>query len=423
MDSTLWAIVDTAAVVTVIALLLANVQRPERRLKHRPDRLYGSDAPDFRRAIGSLLGPAVVGGNRIRTLQNGDAIFGTMLDAIRRAEQSVTFEQFIFRDPIAIDFCNAMSEAAGRGVQVRVLLDWVGAKEMDAHALQCLRDSGAEVELYHQPKLRHLGRINNRTHRKLMVVDGRVGYTGGACVGREWTGHAQDPQHWRDTHYEVHGPVVAQMQSAFVDNWIKTTGTVLHGDRYFPALCKEGEAEAQMLLSSPAGGANSMHLMMLLALTAAQRTIDLENSYFVPDELTMQALLAARRRGVRVRVVTPNRHTDAKIGRWATHGLLQPLLSAGAEVYEYQPTMIHCKVLVVDGRWVTVGSANFDNRSFRLNDEANLTVFDEGFAGEQIAMIETDLEHCERIQPGRWKRRPFGQRIYERTALLLRSQL
>jgi cardiolipin synthase len=256
-----------------------------------------------------------------------------------------------------------------------------------------------------------------------MVVDGRLGYTGGACVGREWTGNAQDPEHWRDTHYEVEGPVVAQMQSAFVDNWIKTTGTVLHGERYFPELRRVGDVEAQMLLSSPAGGANSMHLMMLLALTAARRSIDLENSYFVPDELTMEALLAARRRGVRVRIVTPNRHTDAPWGRWATHGLYQPLLDAGVEIFEYQPTMIHCKVLVVDGHWTSVGSANFDNRSFRLNDEANLNVFDEAFAQEQLAILEADVARSTRISPRRWPARPLGRRVLERTALLFRSQL
>ncbi len=423
MEATLYAVGGTAIVAVLAWLLLSNAARPERRLQQRPDRLYGSETPDFRRAFGSLLGPSIVDGNRIRTLQNGDAIFGAMLDAIGRARASVTFEQFIFRDEIGLAFCNAMSDAAKRGVEVRVLLDWVGAKEIDSDALDCLRASGAQVELYHQPALRHLGRLNNRTHRKLMVVDGRIGYTGGACVGREWTGDAQDPEHWRDTHYEVEGPVVAQMQSAFVDNWIKTSGTVLHGDRYFPKLAHAGDAEAQMLLSSPAGGANSMHLMILLALTAAQRSIDIENSYFVPDELAMDALIAARRRGVRVRIVTPNHHTDAKLGRWATHGLYQPLLDAGVEIYEYQPTMIHCKVLVVDGHWCTVGSANFDNRSFRLNDEANLNVFDRAFAAEQVAIVEADLQQCVRITPSRWRARPFGKRLYERTALLLRSQL
>jgi cardiolipin synthase len=423
MDTTLYAVSGTAIVAVLVWLLLSNAARPERRLKHRPDRLYGSDTPDFRRAIGSLLGPSIVGGNRIRTLQNGDAIFGAMLEAIGRARASVTFEQFILRDGIGLRFCEAFEAAARRGVEVRVLLDWVGAKELDEGTLDRLREAGVQVELYHRPALRHLGRLNNRTHRKLMVIDGRLGFTGGACVGHEWTGDAEDPQHWRDTHYEVEGPVVAQMQSAFVDNWIKTSGTVLHGDRYFPALKCVGDAEAQMLLSSPAGGANSMHLMILLALTAAQRTIDIENSYFVPDELAMDALIAARKRGVRVRIVTPNHHTDAKLGRWATHGLYQPLLDAGVEIYEYQPTMIHAKVLVVDGRWTTVGSANFDNRSFRLNDEANLNVFDEAFAAEQVAILEADLKQCVRITASRWRARPFNQRLYERTALLLRSQL
>jgi cardiolipin synthase len=256
------------------------------------------------------------------------------------------------------------------------------------------------------------------------VVDGRVGFTGGVGMGNEWLGDAQDPRHWRETHYRVEGPVVAQMQAVFLDNWIKATGRILHGSDYFPDVdTHAGDMDAQMFGSSPAGGSESMHLMVLLALTAARRTIDIENAYFVPDRLTAGALLAAAKRGVRVRIVVPGRYTDARVGRWAAHGLYGELLDAGIEIHEYQPTMIHCKVMVIDGEWTSVGSANFDDRSFRLNDEANLNIFSEALAAEQVAHIEEDIRHCKRVSPRRWARRAISRRIYENLALLMRSQL
>jgi cardiolipin synthase len=243
-------------------------------------------------------------------------------------------------------------------------------------------------------------------------------------MGNEWVGDAQDESHWRDSHYQVEGPVVAQMQAVFIDNWIKATGRVLHGAEFFPGTYPTaGDMDAQMFGSSPAGGSESMHLMILLALTAAQRSVDIENAYFVPDRLIVEVLVAAARRGVHVRIVVPGRCTDARIGRWAAHALYGDLLDAGIELYEYQPTMIHCKVLVVDGMWSSVGSANFDDRSFRLNDEANLNVFSEELASEQIRYIELDIAKSKRMVRGRWARRSSTRRIYEGLALLLRSQL
>jgi cardiolipin synthase len=257
-----------------------------------------------------------------------------------------------------------------------------------------------------------------------MIVDGVIGFTGGVGMGNEWLGDAQDEAHWRESHYQVEGPVVAQMQAVFVDNWIKATGRVLHGPQFFPATyANAGDMDAQMFGSSPVGGSESMHLMILLALTAAQKSIDIENAYFVPDRLTADALAVAARRGVRVRIVVPGKYTDARVGRWAAHALYGDLLNAGVELYEYQPTMIHCKVLVVDGTWTSVGSANFDDRSFRLNDEANLNVFSSDLAAEQLQYIEADIVNSKRMVLRRWARRSSTRRIYENLALLVRSQL
>jgi len=418
------AVLATLIAVAIVLWVAANLATAEKRLLYRPHRLYGSGDPDFRRALGILLGPPLVPGNRITTLINGDRIFPPMLAAIRAAKVSITFETFVFKDEIGCAFCKALSAAARRGVKVCILLDWLGSRSMDAQLLKATRDAGCDLQIYHPPTWLHLGRLNNRTHRKLLIVDGRIGFTGGVGMGSEWLGDAQDEAHWRESHYQAEGPVVAQMQAVFVDNWIKATGSVLHGPEFFPpAYRTAGDMEAQMFGSSPAGGSESMHLMILLALTAAQKSIDIENAYFVPNRLTVEALVAAARRGVRVRIVVPGRATDARVGRWAAQALYGDLLEAGVELYEYQPTMIHCKVLVVDGTWTSVGSANFDDRSFQLNDEANLNVFSAELAEEQIRYIELDIERSKRMVPRRWARRSVTRRIYQNLALLLRSQL
>ncbi len=418
------AVLATVLAGAIVLWIGANLSTAEKRLLYRPRRLYTSGDPDFRRALGVLLGPPVVAGNHVTTLVNGDRIFPAMLTGIREAKVSIAFETFVFRDQIGCEFCTALSDAARRGVIVCILLDWLGSRGMDAKLLEATRNAGCDVQLYHPPTWFHLGRLNNRTHRKVLIVDGVLGFTGGVGMGQEWLGDGQDEAHWRESHYRVEGPVVAQMQAVFVDNWIKATGKVLHGPEFFPPdYADAGDMEAQMFGSSPVGGSESMQLMILLALTAAQKSIDIENAYFVPDKLTIEALVAAARRGVRVRIVVPGRYTDARVGRWAAHGLYGALLDAGVELYEYQPTMIHCKVLVVDGIWTSVGSANFDDRSFRLNDEANLNVFSSELAQEQIRYIDADIAQSRRMVLHRWQRRSSLRRVYEGLALLLRSQL
>ena len=239
----------------------------------------------------------------------------------------------------------------------------------------------------------------------------------------EWTGKAQDPDHWRDTHFEVRGPVVAQMQSVFLDNWIKVTGEVLHGADYFPVLESAGNEPAQMFSSSPTGGSESMRLMYLFAITAAARSIDLSASYFVPDELTARTLTDAMKRGVKVRIIVPGEHTDSETVRSASRATWGPLLQAGAVIAEYQPTMYHCKVLIVDELLVSVGSTNFDNRSFRLNDEATLNIFDASFAAEQIKIFNADLALSRPITRAEWQTRPLRERVAERLASIIGSQL
>jgi cardiolipin synthase len=419
------SIILTTLFVTAFVLWIgANLATTEKRLLYRPRRLYTSGDADFRRALGILLGPPLIAGNKVTTLVNGAQIYPAMLNAIRTAQTNITFETFVFRDSIGITFMDELANAARRGVQVHMLLDWLGSRTMDSSLLAAARAAGCDLQIYHPPSWYHLGRLNNRTHRKILVIDGKLGFTGGVGMGVEWCDGCNGLPPWRETHFKAEGPVVAQMQAVFVDNWIKTTGRVLHGAEYFPTLsASSGDMEAQMFGSSPVGGSESMHLMVLLALTAAKTSIDIENAYFVPDKLTVESLCSAARRGVRVRIVVPGRHTDARIGRWAAQGLYGALLQAGIQLYEYQPTMMHSKVLVIDGVWSSVGSSNFDDRSFRLNDEANLNVFSEDLARDQIRLIDADIQQSRRMALHKWRHRKFGRRINERLALLLRSQL
>jgi len=419
-----WALVLTACATLIVTLVGLNFAGPEKQLAFAPKRLYGVDDPQFRRVLGTLLGPPIVGGNKVKTLENGDEIFPAMLAAIRSAEHTIDFETYVYwSGQIGRDFADAIAERARAGVTAHVLIDWVGSQRMEESVLKTMTDAGARVELYHPLSWYTIARMNNRTHRKLLVVDGRVGFTGGVGIAEEWTGNAQDPEHWRDNHYRVEGPVVAQMQTAFLDNWMKVTGEVSHGETYFPHLDAAGDTDAQMFESSPTGGSESMELMYLLAINAAERSILLEAAYFIPDDLTMSALLEARKRGVDVRIIVPGEHNDAKVTRYASRSTWGPLLEAGVRIFEYQPTMFHCKVLVVDGLLTSVGSTNFDNRSFRLNDEASLNVYDASVAAEQTRMFDEDVAKAREYTIADWRARTTWQRFREWASSSLESQL
>jgi cardiolipin synthase len=294
---------------------------------------------------------------------------------------------------------------------------------MDHAYLEEMRAAGVEVEEYHPLRWFNLNRLNNRTHRKLLVVDGTIGFTGGVGIADEWSGHAQDPNHWRDTHFRIEGPAVAQLQTAFMDNWIKTSGRVLSGPHYYPKLEAKGPQRAQVFKSSSNDGSEGMRLMYLLALAAAEAHIQLSAAYFVPDDLTVHTLVDAMKRGVRLQIIVPGKYIDFDIVRQASRARWGELLQAGAEIFEYQPTMYHCKVMIIDGLFVSVGSTNFDNRSFRLNDEANLNVYDPDFAEQQSAIFQKDLALSRRMTDDIWRHRPWTERILDAVAALFRFEL
>jgi cardiolipin synthase len=283
--------------------------------------------------------------------------------------------------------------------------------------------AGVEIHRYHPLTWHTLDRVNNRTHRKLLILDGRVGFTGGVGIAQQWTGNAEDPDHWRDLHFRVDGPAVAHLQAAFMDNWIKTHSCVLYGPDYFPELVAAGDQVAQVFRSSPREGSESMRLMFLLSIACARRTLRIGNAYFVPDDLLVQSLVDARSRGVDVKIIVPGKWIDTALVRRASRSRWGDLLEAGCEIHEFQPTMYHTKLMVVDDVWASVGSTNFDNRSLRLNDEANLNVMDRAFAARLAAEFDADLGRSHRVTLEEWRHRPLREKAIEHLSGLLRSQL
>jgi cardiolipin synthase A/B len=402
----------TVLITLAVVILLLNL--------HTPEILD----PQFRREMGALLGPAIVPGNTIRALQNGAEIFPAMLQAIASATRSITFETYIYwSGQVGNQFAAALIDRAHAGVQVHVMLDWVGSERIDGKVVHRMQHAGIQVVRYHALRWYSVARINNRTHRKVLIVDGHVGFTGGVGIADQWSGHAQDPDHWRDVHFQVEGPVVGQMQAAFLDNWIKTTGNVLHGNAYFPNLRTAGNLDMQLFISSPSGGSASMRLMYLAAITAAATSIDIAAAYFIPDRLMTEELVKVCRRGVKIRVLVPDKHTDSRVVRIVSRREWGPLLESGVEIYQFEPTMLHTKMLIFDGFMVSVGSTNFDTRSFELNDEASLNVYDANFAAKMTCLFESDLARATRYRLEDWRSRPLSQKLAEEVLLPLRAQL
>ena len=419
-----WTIVVTILLTLLVATVAMNFVRPEKKLQRKVVHKHALHDPQFRREMSVLLGPAVLPGNSIVNLQNGDEIFPSMLKAIQGAKTTITFETYIYwSGDIGKKFADALAERARAGVKVSMIVDWAGSIKMDDDLLGEMKAAGIRIEKYRPLRWYNISRLNNRTHRKLLVIDGKIGFTGGVGVADQWTGHAQDPDHWREVHFRIEGPVVAQIQAAFNDNWIKTTGELLNGPDYFPPLLPTGDMDAHLFMASPAGGGESMHLMYLMSIAAAAQSIDLAASYFVPDDLIIEALIAARQRGVRIRVLVPGEHIDSQVVRLASKASWGALLQAGVEIHEYLPTMLHVKLLVVDRELVSVGSTNFDIRSFQLNDEASLNIYNAAFATRMTAVFEADLVQSKPYTYEMWKQRPFSEKFAEKVILPIRSQL
>jgi len=411
----------TAAVTAAATIFARNFISGEKKIKRRVKRRYAVADPQFERAMSQLLGPPILPGNVVTPLRNGVEIFPAMLRGIESAERTITFETFVYWEGEMVQkFSEALAAKARQGVKVHVLMDGIGCDCVNGDALRRMVDAGLELEIYHT---RNFARVNSRTHRKLLVIDGKLGFTGGVGIADYWMGDADSPEQWRDSHYQVEGPVVAQLQAAFLDNWMKTRAAVLHGEEYFPELKTAGEHRCQMFKSSPMEGSGSARLMYLLSLTSAEQSIKVGNAYFVPDDLTTETMVEAVERGVSIEVLVPGKHIDSIMVRGAGRHRWGYLLKRGVRIFEYEPTMYHCKVMIIDGLWTSVGSANFDNRSFRLNDEANLNIIDREIAEGETRAFEEDKLRSREVTYREWQRRPVLQKVADASAAVFRSQL
>jgi cardiolipin synthase len=383
----------------------------------------GSEA--FLRAAESITSSPISHGNDLELFINGDQIFPAYLETIANAQRSLNLLTFAYwRGDIAHQIAGALTERARAGVTVNVLLDAVGTAKMDPRLLRTLRQGGATVTRFRPPKPYAVRRINNRTHRKLLVADGTVGMIGGVGIAEEWTGNAQDPDHWRDTHLRVRGPIVRGLQGAFGENWLEATGDVLVGPDYLPPLeTADGAGPMQLVRSSAGVGDTNVEALYFLAIACARESIDLTAAYFAPRPAFLDALVEAADRGVQIRILVPGAYIDKNLVRSAGRAVYEQLLSVGVRIWEYGPTMLHAKTLIVDGVWSSVGSVNFDNRSFQLHDEATLCVQSREFAERLTAQFEADLAVSEEIQPGRWRDRSLPQRAREQLLVRLRREL
>lgn len=390
--------------------------------------LRSDDVGELRTLLPSIIGltqSSLDEANRVDILQNGDALFSRIFRDVAAARNSVHVETFIWHDgALTRRFSALLAEKARQGVHVRVLVDASGGRQLDDEELALLEDAGARVAHFHPIRISNLGRINNRDHRKLVIVDGSIAYTGGFGWADEWTGNAQSRKHYRDTSLRITGPAVNRLQGAFAENWIEETGEIPAADEYFPRLPPSGTTAIHVAYTSPTGSVSSVQILYHLAISAARRDIVIQNPYLLPSRQAIAALAAAVKRGVRVRIMVPSiEATDNAIVQHASHVDYGDLLRAGVEIWEYRKTLLHQKVIVIDGIWSSVGSTNFDDRSFQLNDELNVGMIDPAIAAELTRAFEADLRHARRATYEEWENRSVWHRTVDRVAYLGRSQL
>jgi cardiolipin synthase len=415
-----WAAFGIALWAGVCAVSTPAEFPPQYGLDHN---LVVGDA-EFLDTMAGASGSPFLDGNSVALLNNGDAFYPAMLEAIDKAERSITIEAYIYwAGDIGLKFAHALAAAAQRGVRVKLLLDAVGSQSVGNEILEILEKGGCHLAWYNPIRWHRLRRINNRTHRKSLIVDGRVGFTGGAGIADQWTGDAQDDQHWRDLQIRIEGPAVRPLQTGFAQNWLECTGELVSGPYFYPAPVSAGHLSLQTIMSSPETGASAVRVMYVLAISAARHSIDIANPYFVPDHVSIDLFRDAVKRGVRVRVMVAGSSNDTMVTRLNSVRLYGAVLEAGVEVWEYNRTMMHHKVMVVDGRWSTIGTANFDNRSFSHNEESNVSVLDEGLAEALTETFERDLRVCEQVTLDGWRRRSVAHKAGEALASFVQDQV
>lgn len=423
-----WFLVDhrfgLAAGVLVMALVAYVLRWPERTPTLGLDHTAPVGSREFLDTMTGLTGITFEPGNRLDVLENGDAFYPAMLEAIESSQESVTMEQYIMWAGVMGErFAEAFAARARAGVCVKLLFDGVGSAMLGDRVLGILKDAGCEVAWYNEIHWYTVGRFNNRTHRKSLIVDGRVGFTGGAGIADHWQGDADTPEAWRDTQIRLEGPAVRLMQTGFAHNWLRSTGEVLQGVAYFPEIAADGPSDVQVINSSPDSGASGARLMYYLAIVSARRRIDIANPYFVPDEVAVETLTEATARGVQVRVLVTGRRNDNWLARHNSVRLYGALLQGGVKVYEFHRTMLHQKVMLVDRGWCTIGTSNFDNRSFAHNEETNVSTCDVTLLQELARTFDEDLTASSEVTIAQWRRRGVWARAQEVVASMLQDQV
>ena len=379
--------------------------------------------PDGLSTIEALTGSHHSSGNRLEILQDQE-LFDALFEEIAAARDTIHLESYVWwRGAICERVADALAARARDGVEVRVLLDALGAWRMERRLAETLREAGCRLVFYHRLSLRSLGRLNKRDHRKLAVFDGRRAYVFGHGIAEEWDHAVRGDRAWRDSAARVEGPAVSSLQAVFAQGWMSETGEVLSGARYFPPKATPGDVSVQVVASSPRGGVSSSSLLYRLMISAAQRELLIQNPYFAPSPEVVALLLAAIDRGVRVRILTAGPRTDSHVVRWAGHFVFTDLLRRGVEIHEFQPTLNHQKIMVVDRSWCYLGSANFDDRSFDINAEVGLGILDGRVCETLAEAFACDLQRARRMAPERWHRRSLRKRAVEWAAHLIREQL
>lgn len=388
------------------------------------DHEFGIDSDDFLATVTGTTGVEFTPGNRLEILNNGDEFYPSMLAAVEAAQTSITIEAYIYwAGTIGRRFAEALAAKARQGVSIKILLDAIGSSNIGEEILRILDRAGCQIAWFHPIRWYTLGRFNNRTHRKSLIIDGAIAFTGGAGIADHWAGNAQDEEHWRDIQIRMEGPAVASLQSAFARNWLETTGELITGGAYYPTPTVAGDVPLQVVLSSPETGSSAVRIMYYLSIVCARKSIWIANPYFVPDQVAIDILVDAKKRGVDVKIMVAGRCNDSRLARFCGKRLFGSLLECGVEIFEYNRTMLHHKIMIVDGCWATVGTTNFDNRSFSHNAENNVCFRDRASVAALESAFRRDLAACDTVALRSWRRRPLWSKAFEGIASLLQDQV
>jgi cardiolipin synthase len=407
--------------MAVLSHLMTPVETPP---QYGLDHELTVESEEFLTTITGATGAPVVGGNRLDILNNGDEFYPAMLADIERAELSVTIEAYIYwAGEIGLAFAEALAARARAGVRVKILLDAFGSSDIGDEIVRQLEQANCQIAWYNPLRWYTLGRVNHRTHRKSLIIDGRIAYTGGAGIADDWLGHAQDPDHWRDIQIRLEGPAVTPLQTGFAQNWLETTRELVSGPLYYPVHEPVGDVSALTIISTPVTGASTARILYYLSIAAARKSVLIANPYFVPDPAALDTLIDARKRGVDVRIMVAGRRDSNWLSRHNAVRLYGRLLEAGVTILEYETTLLHHKTMVVDGVWSSIGTTNFDSRSFAHNEENNVCVYDRRVARRLTALFDEDEQQCVRIEVEAWRRRGLWQKTQEAIAALLQEQV